>query len=252
MERDAEAEAAHARALERFQSLVERSRGAPEYRYELARTLALDGPGADLVPADRAEPGLRRALAIVERLSEEAHDKKQITYSAAISRWNARLASILEQRGNTNEAEACYRESIKSDDWLAEHVDDPAVVRLFQAKNRDALVRLLTRLGRKDEARSQLEQAAADMQTLTGAGRPLRRAAGPAADRLECLADSYRGLGDEVRAQQLCDQAERIRDRGREEWPHRHGIDGFGRPDFGKRGIAPGGPNGPKNQAGPR
>src|SRR5262249_19589702 len=69
MERDAEAESANARALERFQSLVDRSQGAPEYRYELARTLALDGPGADLVPADRAEAGLRRALAIVEGLA---------------------------------------------------------------------------------------------------------------------------------------------------------------------------------------
>jgi tRNA A-37 threonylcarbamoyl transferase component Bud32/tetratricopeptide (TPR) repeat protein len=252
MGRDPEAEAANARALERFQSLVDRSEGAPEYRYEMARTLALDGPGADFVPAERAEQGLREAIAIVEQLAAQIAEGKQITYAAALSRWNARLASILEERGLTSEAEACYRESIQRDDWLAEHVDDPALVRLFQAKNRDALVRLLTRLGRKDEARSQLEQAAADMQSVTRDGRSLRRAAGPAADRLECLADSYRGLGDEVQAQKLCEQAERIRDRGREDGPHRHGIDGFDRPDFGKGGIAPGGPNGPKRKAGPR
>ena len=123
--REQEAEQAHARALGRFESLVRRHGEDSEYGYELARTLALDGPDAHAVSPERAEPDLRRAIAMVERLFERAPERKRITYAAALARWNGWLAEHLESLGRPEEAVNSYRASIVRDEWLADQLSNP-------------------------------------------------------------------------------------------------------------------------------
>jgi serine/threonine protein kinase len=174
--RQPEAEAAQARALERFQSLVRRNGEDSEYSYELARTLALDGPGALEVPSDRAEPDLRRAIAMVEGLFDRAPERKQITYAAALARWKGRLAERLDSLGRTEEAAAAYAASIAHDEWLSGHLNDPWMVRDVLATRRASLAEVLIRLGRKDEARGLVDRVAADVVRNVGEGDQHRSA----------------------------------------------------------------------------
>jgi tetratricopeptide (TPR) repeat protein len=217
--RPEKAEEAQARALKGFESLVARRGDDPECIYQLARTLALDGPGAHEVPTERAEPDLRRAIALVESLFDKAPSGKRITYAAALARWKARLASRLDQIGRSDEAVAGYRASIAHDEWLADQISDPAMVRGVLARNRDALARILIRVGRRDEARPLLDLAAADLLAVAEDGRPLRGAGEPVTKALEDLATSYDDLGNGPRAIELRGLAKDIRARCQTEGP---------------------------------
>src|SRR5262249_21659256 len=74
--RGREAEVAQSRAVERFEALIRVHGDLPEYRYDLARALALDGGRPDL-SSERAETNLRRAIAIVEDLFERSPERKR-------------------------------------------------------------------------------------------------------------------------------------------------------------------------------
>jgi tetratricopeptide (TPR) repeat protein len=225
--RQPEAEAAQARALERFQSLVRRNGEDSEYSYELARTLALDGPGALEVPSDRAEPDLRRAIAMVEGLFDRAPERKQITYAAALARWKGRLAERLDSLGRTEEAAAAYAASIAHDEWLSGHLNDPWMVRDVLATRRASLAEVLIRLGRKDEARGLVDRVAADVVRNVGeGGRSGRESGERAAISIEALASLCRSLGDDRRAAELDEMARLIREGAREGRPGRRGGGG--------------------------
>ena len=209
--REQEAEEAHGRALRRFETLVARQGADSEYQYDLARTLAVDEmPGAWAGPGP-AEPDLRRAIAIVERLSARSPEKT--AYPAALSRWNARLAARLEDLGRTEEAEACYRESIARDELLAARIGDASLVRWFQAENRDRLARLLIHDGRRDEARTVLEQGAADLGAIAADGRPLRGTGHPLAEKLDRVADGFHELRRRPPRNRTSRAAQAVRDR---------------------------------------
>jgi tetratricopeptide (TPR) repeat protein len=223
---------ARARALKGFESLVARRGDASEYGYDLARTLASDGPGAHAIPPERAVPDLRRAIVLVERLFEQAPENKRITYAAALARWNALLATLLDQLGRTDEAVAGHRAAIGRDEWLADHLADPTMVRGVLVWRRLALARILIRVGRRDEARPLLDRSAADLMTVAEDGRRPRGADEPVAGGLEELASSYEGLGEGPRAIHLRDRAKEVRarrqaeghdSRGGHDWPTKRG-----------------------------
>src|SRR5262249_34506495 len=125
--RDQDAEEFRVRALARFEWLVRLEGPDSEYTYELARTLAFDESPPFASPRERDETDLRRAIAMVEVLFPRAPEARRRTYAAALARWKARLADGLDRLGRAEEAVATYRESIAHDEWLADHVDDPAM-----------------------------------------------------------------------------------------------------------------------------
>jgi tetratricopeptide (TPR) repeat protein/predicted Ser/Thr protein kinase len=245
MGRDRDAEEPYNRSLHRFETLAAQHPSDAEYQYELARTIALDDQhGIDSAAPERSEPALRKGMAMVEQLAEQSPDKR--VYVAALARWNGRLARILEDLGRSEEAEACYRASIARDEWLTDHVRDASIVHWVLASNRDALAKLLIRLGRNDDARAELERADVDLIAVNDAGRPLRESGGPLAEKYECLASSFRELGDHGRATELCDRANLVRARARRDHPDDRKR-GFGRPPDGhhRHGGPPFTPGGP-------
>ena len=244
--REQEAEQAHARAVGRFESLVRRHGEDSEYGYELARTLALDGSDAHAVSPEAAEPDLRRAIAMVERLFERAPERKQITYAAALARWNGWLAEHLDSLGRPEEAVNSYRASIVRDEWLADQLSNPPMIHDVLAFRRAALAEALIRIGRKDEARAIVDRTAADVLGHVGdGGRSVRGSAEMVAIGVESLAASYRGLGDDRRAAELDEVALRLRERAREGRPGHRGGGGFAPTKNDPRGAGRGRPAGP-------
>ena len=119
----------------------------PNTAYELARTLALDGPGVErrLAGAGRARPATRDRDG--RALFERAPERKRITYAAALARWNGSLAEHLESLGRPEEAVESYRDSIGHDEWLADQLSDPPMIREVLAFHRAALADALIRIG---------------------------------------------------------------------------------------------------------
>ena len=147
-----DADKAHERATHRFEDLVAQYPDVPEYRFDLARTYAMDdqdSPGS--ITPERLERGIRKALPLARHLAEAAPD--HLEYVMAMARWKARLGASLLRLNRTKEAEAAYRESIAHDEWLADRFPDPAGVYFVLAPNREALASILLAGGRRDEAR---------------------------------------------------------------------------------------------------
>jgi tetratricopeptide (TPR) repeat protein len=248
--REPEADKAQARAVAGFESLIRRHGEDSEYRYDLARMLAHDGPASDAVPAERAEPDLRLAIAMVERGFQRAADRKRIMYAAALARWKARLAEHLETLGRAEEALGVYRESIAHDEWLADQLSDRSMVEEVLSSHRAALAASLIRLGRGEEARPLLDRAASDFNKLLDENTRLM----PGADErlcggLESLASSYRSLGEQERAAELAAAANRIRERGHDRRPGRPGGGGPGPGRKGPPGAGRGRPSGPPTES---
>ena len=243
--RDEEADEAHDRATHRFEELVAQNPSIPEYRFDLAKTYAMDdqdSPGS--IPPERLEQGIRKALTLAQRLAEES--PVHLDYVMAMARWKARLGASLLRLGRSTEAEAAYRESIAHDEWLADRFHDPAGVFMVLAPNREALARILLARGLRDEAKDLLDKAEAELGAIETAEANHRGGGGRLAERFSCLADSYNALGDTGRAAELTDRAARFRSRGPRDEPGGRGGRG-GRPlgpdDDHRR---PGGPRPPQ------
>ncbi|MGP0068379.1 MAG: protein kinase domain-containing protein, partial [Isosphaeraceae bacterium] len=92
--RDDKADEAHDRATRRFEELLARYPNSAEYRFEMARTYAMDDQDSSgsILPK-RVELGMRRALVLVRQLAEESPDR--LDYVMAMARWKARLGAAL-------------------------------------------------------------------------------------------------------------------------------------------------------------
>ena len=235
--REQEAEEAHGRALRRFETLVARQGADSEYQYDLARTLAIDRDARCVggAGAGRAGP----AAGDRHRRTPVGRSPEKTAYPAALSRWNAWLAARLKDLGRTEEAAACYRESIARDELLAGRIGDASFVHWFQAENRDRLARLLIQDGRRDEARTVLEQGAADLGAIAADGRPLRGNGHQLAEKLDRLADGFHELGDDRRATELRVRAQAVRDRAGTHGPNHGRRGGSGPPGHADGGRGP-------------
>ncbi len=239
--RDAEADEAHARATDRFERLVAQYPDDPKYRFELARTYAMDdqdSPGS--ITPKRVEEGIRKALTMVQGLADGSPET--LEYVMALARWKARLGAALQRLDRPEEAVATYRESIAHDESLLGRIDRPAGVYLILAANRDAMARILLAQGRRDQATDQLNRAAEALEAVAR-GKPGRRGDGDhLSERFSCLSDSYTALGDSRRAAELADRAVRIRSRGPRDEPGVRGGHGGRPPGPDEDHRRPGGP----------
>jgi tetratricopeptide (TPR) repeat protein len=231
-----DARKAQSRAIKGFESLIAQHADDPQYRYELARALAVDGPGGEKVPAEEAEPDLRRATAIVEKLNQRSAENERKKYAAALARWNFRRAELLTELGRIDEAATCYRASIRHDEWLAGSVPNPWMIRGVLAWRGEKFADMLIRAGRLEEARPVLDQAVAELRAVEEASRAFQRGGMLLADCLGRLASLYKRLPDDTRAEELDALSAKVRARDDEDRPGHRGRDGFGPRDDRPRG----------------
>jgi tetratricopeptide (TPR) repeat protein len=112
---------------------------------------------------------------------------------------HAKLGVVLQRLKRPGDAEARYRKAIALGGSLIERSPRPARARFDRADVEEILARLQLERGQRDEARSLLDAAAADLQFLvTGIQRAL-----PLEDRFESLAEVYRQLGETERAEDM-------------------------------------------------
>jgi tetratricopeptide (TPR) repeat protein len=161
-------------------------------------------------------------LKLVKQLDEESPGTTK--YVAALARWNAWLAAALQSLHRPEEAVNAYRESIEHDEWLAEHVSKPAIVRQVLAVNRGALARVLLQLGRRDEAKALLDRASNELEALAGAEPRFPHMDQHRTESLARMAETYQELGETGRAEELNQRVATLR--------RRHGP-GFGPPHDG-------------------
>ena len=210
--READAKEAHARVTETFERLVARNPNVPEYRYELARTYALDDQhAAESTPPEEMEQRLRSALKLAERLNEEWPGSPK--YVAALARWKAQRGAALQELQRPEEAVDSYRESIAHDEWLAEHMPDFALIRWVLATNRGALAQVLLQLGRRDEAKALLDRATEELESLANEGPMFPGAGRPFAECITRIIGAYQELGEMGRADALSKLAAQLRQR---------------------------------------
>jgi tetratricopeptide (TPR) repeat protein len=202
LDKEAKASDAHARVTATFERLVTRNSHVPEYRYELARTYALDDQHpAEPTPPEEMEHRLRNALKLVTQLDEESPGTSK--YVAALARWKAQLGAVLQSLHRPEEAERSYRESIEHDEWLAGHVSKPALVRQVLAVNRGELARVLLQVGRRDEAKALLDRSSKELEALADEEPSFPHMGWHLTESLARMAETYQELGETGRAEAL-------------------------------------------------
>jgi serine/threonine protein kinase len=230
--RDQEAEDTYNKAARRYEELATRFPDDPFYRFELARTYAMDDawPASPAVSSNEEER-LRKALTIVDNLAAEMPDEPK--YRMAQARWLNRLGSTLDRLKRTPEAEASLRESIQIDQRLAERNPMMLMYRIGMAGTQNALIDFLARHDRGEEAVKLLDSVAADLSSLTTSeAYSVERDGRPFADRFDGLARSASALGQTNQARELSKLARGLDDQG----PPRGRRPGRGGPGLGPPG----------------
>jgi tetratricopeptide (TPR) repeat protein len=235
LERYPEADKALDRATQRFETLAAQHPNNLEYRFELARTYALDNQHPpDKIAPDRVEQGIRKALPLAQTLADKS--SKPQNYVMALARWKARLGDALRRQDRLAEAETAYRESIAHDESLLDRVSFAEGVQMVIATNREALARILEARGRRSEAKAELDRAFDGLTALRGHDRRKPGGDGHLAHLFSRLGESYEALGETERGAECAERAERLSPRSPRHGPAPH--------DWPPRG--PGGPPPPQ------
>ena len=212
--READAEAAYAKAITMFEELVARYPGEAGYRYRLLQTYDMSDPwSASLLSLERMAQRLERARTIGDQLVAEVPGK--LEYVQTQIRVQMKLGRVLSRLKRTDKAEMCYRRVIDLISGQVENGPAPEDRLLDRATVREELALLELDRGRREGARTLLEAAAADLQEITQA----EHIPPPLAGRFATLADAFEKLGDQGRAQELSRQAEELRGQPLEEGP---------------------------------
>src|SRR6185436_4394986 len=101
-----------------------------------------------------------------------------------------KLAVTLQRLGRLDEAEACYRETIATEGKLIERWPGNGRLRMDRTTTRAALAMLRLGRGRNDEARTLVDQAAAELQAIANDNHMHE----PSPDHYRSLAQAYRRL----------------------------------------------------------
>ncbi len=216
--RDDEAEASYAHAIQMFEDLIAGSPSVAEYRFKLVETCDMADPWtADASSLERLEKRLRRATGLIDQLVVES--PKNLEYILARIHVHAKLGAVLHRLKRLDEAEACYRQAITIEGETIGMVltDRPQIDR---ATTREALAMLQIERGKRDEARTLLEEAAADLESLTTSGGHIPP---PLNSRYKSLAEAFESLGETDRAQEMTKRAAEVDMRPPPEPPGRFG-----------------------------
>jgi serine/threonine protein kinase len=203
LDRHADAEAAYARAISMFESLIARNSADPEVRFKLVATCLLSAPWST-EPAAGAlvEQRLRRAREVVTKLARESPEDSD--YLKARLEVEAKLGATLQGLHRPKEAESHYRDGIKLAGSLIDQSPGFAPWRLDRSAILEALAGLEITENRREEALKALATATGDMESLTNQ----HELAQPLSDHFEKLSKMYEMLGDVKQAKEMADIAD--------------------------------------------
>jgi serine/threonine protein kinase len=191
------------RATEMLEDLVKRFAAAREYRAKLVQIAIWTDPwSVDASKLEQVEGELRRARTWIDQLVSDV--PQNLDYIQSQIHVHAKLGTVFERRGRIDEAEACYRRAIDLAGTLIERSPAPLRARVDRADVREALAYIQLERGFKDEARALLEAAVSELRSLRMPGLPR-----PLADRFQSLAEAFRSLGDNGRADEVAKLADR-------------------------------------------
>jgi tetratricopeptide (TPR) repeat protein len=208
-----EAEESFTHAVSILESLVARYPAVPRYRHELARSYGLFDPAtASVVPLPRLEQQFRQALVLYRDLAGESYHSADNPTSQA--RVETKLGVTLQQEGNSDEAESCYRRAVALFEGAARGPSGSDHARIDLAGARALLAALIRDRGRRDEALIVLDAAAADLLAVASQERISPFVRRSLESYLGNLADSFEELGLDERARALETRAATLRARG--------------------------------------
>jgi tetratricopeptide (TPR) repeat protein/tRNA A-37 threonylcarbamoyl transferase component Bud32 len=208
LERDKDAALAFTRAIEIFETLLEKDPKNREYRTRLVDTYDMADPwGAEASTLEVLVSRLQRARSLIDQLALE--QPENLEYALARLHVHAKLGVALQRRGRVEAAEASYREAIEQAGDLIEQSLGGGRPLLDRVVTREALALLFLETGRREECRHQLDAGAADLDRLseTQHGFP------PPPDRYEHLASAYEKLGETAKAERMLQKADEARAR---------------------------------------
>jgi predicted Ser/Thr protein kinase/tetratricopeptide (TPR) repeat protein len=196
--RPEEASRAVARAVEMFESLVRRYPGAAQYRSKLVEIAIMTDPwsvdASALVPLERQ---LRRARELVDQLAAEKPEN--LDYVQSQIHVHAKLGAVLQRLDRSGEAESSYRRAIEFAGDLMKRSPTPVRATIDRADVREALASLVLVGGARDQARTLLAEAVADLRSLEGT----RHISPLLSERYESLAEDFRKLGETEQAETI-------------------------------------------------
>jgi serine/threonine protein kinase len=198
LDRHEESERAMARAVEMFERLVKQSPSAVEYRSKLIEIAIMTDPwSVEPSSLPHLESRLRRARELVDQLAGEMPGN--LDYVQSQIHVYAKLGAVMQRLARPDDAESSYRRAIEFAGSLMERSKNPVRATIDRADVREALALLVLERGQQDEARSLLEGAVGDLQSLQIA----RNVSPLVSERFESIADGFRRLGDAERAEML-------------------------------------------------
>jgi tetratricopeptide (TPR) repeat protein len=217
-----QAEEAYARAAGKLEGLVAQYPEDPTFRFDLAQTYALADPWS-AAPGSlaRIEQQLREALRLFAPLPPDLLPPVENTLAQA--RVQAKRGATFQRLNRSDESEACYRQAIALEESAIEGSRTPQLNRVELAGTRQSLAVLGLERGRREEARSLFDAAAADLLAVAAEDRVIPPVWRILDDRLENLAEAFEELGDRARADALEAAAARVRARVRSAAPRRPG-----------------------------
>jgi tRNA A-37 threonylcarbamoyl transferase component Bud32/tetratricopeptide (TPR) repeat protein len=211
--REQDAALATDRAIKMLEELVKQSPNDLEFRSKLVDTYIMANPWqVDPAGLERLHEQLAYAGGLVDQLVDEV--PKSADYLQAQVHVYAKLGAVEERLGHAGEAEAYYRKALDAGQSLIALIPPARRDRMDGRARTDrvfileSLAVLLFDQGRKDETRTALEAAVAEV--------PRAGDRWPARDSVQALTDLFRKLGDTKRADEV---ARTANSRGRA--PHR-------------------------------
>ncbi len=196
--RDADAEAALARALAILEDLIRRYPQAPQYP-SLFIEVVIESDPWTVAPGrlERLANRLKRARDLADALAAASPNEPDPIQAQV--HVHAKLGTTLRRLGHPSDAEASYRTALDLATDLIAKAPGTNRPRLDRSDIREALAELLNENHRVEDARSLLEDALADLNEIPTRGRTSR----PMTDRLERIAEAFTDLGDSARAAQV-------------------------------------------------
>ncbi|MFO0892678.1 MAG: serine/threonine-protein kinase [Isosphaeraceae bacterium] len=149
-----------AQAIRILGTLADEFPGIPDYRYDLAGSLAKLDPRDPSSGGDGsgiAETRLRRAIAILDRLVAEYPDVPD--YAASQVQALYTLSEVLRRGDRPGDAEPLLRRALARQSSLAARFPGVHPYKAWKAILQDSLARMLAESGRPEEARTLLESA---------------------------------------------------------------------------------------------
>ena len=207
---------AHARAIDLLERLIAKYPRVAAYRAQLVEIAIMTDPwSADLSSLPRLEQRLRRAQALIDQLVLESPG--DVEYAWPQLHVHAKLGAVLQRLNRLDDAESYFRRAIALAGSIIERAPVERRPRLDRADMREALAELQFDRGLPVEARTLLDEAVGDLESVS-TDEPMTPSV---ADRFEKLGEAFEQIGEPERAREIARRVADVRARRGQDDPGR-------------------------------